>query len=94
MAKPFKMKGHSLPGPNQKSPAKFLITGAMIAIAAAKAAAGTLASLAVNEGVKAAKKPGEKKKQKELESKEREALAKEKAANAMSGEIGSSSKIV
>ena len=55
----FKMKGHALPGPNQKSaPAKLIfgLTAAMIA----QAAIGGAASAAVTGGVSAAAKGSKK----------------------------------
>ena len=97
---PYKMKGHSLPGPNQKkSPTKFVFTTAAI-IAAAKAAAATTlgkaaigagASAAIGAGAKAAAKPGQRRKAAKLEAQNK---AKEASAKSTDmGELGTKSKI-
>ena len=93
MGTPYKMKGHSLPGPSQKkSPAKFVFTAAALAALAAKAAIGAGASAAIGAGVKAAAKPGQKKKAAKLEAQGKAKEASAKSTQGM-GDIGSKTKL-
>tara|TARA_R110002096_G_scaffold175106_1_gene350867 strand:- start:72 stop:425 length:354 start_codon:yes stop_codon:yes gene_type:complete len=117
MGTPFKMKGHTLPGINQKAaPTKFAISGAIagiaalakaaaaskagLAIAAAaktvagKAAIGTATTTALNEGVKAGKKPGENKRAEQADAKNKRTQASNKTTAATSGDIGAKTKLV
>tara|TARA_R110000824_G_scaffold210583_1_gene396482 strand:- start:302 stop:586 length:285 start_codon:yes stop_codon:yes gene_type:complete len=94
MGAPFKMKGHTLPGPNQKkSPNKFLgLTAA--AIAGIKAAmAGAAVSSAIGAGASAVSKSKANKRaeKKAASDREQQSLAK---AGEMGGEIGSKTKLV
>ena len=92
MGTPYKMKGHSLPGPNQKkSPAKFVFTAAALA-ALGKAAIGAGASAAIGAGAKAAAKPGQKKKAAKLEAQNKAKEASAKSTEGM-GDIGSKTKL-
>ena len=91
MASPFKMSGHTLPGPNQKaSPAKCPLIALAIP-ALVKGAAAAAGGLAVSKGVGALTKG--KKNKKEADAK---ALAKNEegaasSAASMSGDIGTKS---
>jgi len=85
MASPYKMKGHSLPGPNQKkSPMKEPITLALIGLGTAALGAGTSSI----QGAKNRKTAN--KNQKEQEA----ADAKSNAIAGISKKIGSSTKII
>ena len=88
----YKMKGHSLPGPNQKgSPNKLLGIASLTAAMIAKAAIGGAVSAAVGKGVGAIAKGKAKK-----EAAKTDAQNKAKQASAKStdmGEIGTNTKI-
>jgi hypothetical protein len=95
MATPFKMKGHTLPGPNQKvSPTKDfgLISGPLIAAGIAKAAAAAAASAAVSKGVGAISKAKAKKAGKISEAQGKAKEASAKSTEGM-GDIGSKTKL-
>jgi len=96
MASPYKMKGHTLPGPNQKkSPMKLdPLTLTALAIAAAKGAAMAAGGTAITKGVGALSNKAKNKKEEkaaDLEAK-KQGLADQQSA--MSGEIGTKTKIV
>ena len=85
MGSPFKMKGHTLPGPNQKvSPMKEPFTTALITAGIGAALSGGSAAL---QG--AAKKKAAKKKAKEDKSRE----ATQEVAGSMEQDMGSKTKI-
>ena len=88
----YKMKGHSLPGPNQKgSPNKLLGIASLTAAMIAKAAIGGAVSAAVGKGVGAIAKGKAKK-----DAAKTDAQNKAKQASAKStdmGEIGTNTKI-
>ena len=89
---PYKMKGHSLPGPNQKkSPAKILGIAALTTAMLVKAAAGGAASAVVGKSVGAISKAKAKKKatKADAENKAKEASAK----STDMGEIGTKTNI-
>jgi hypothetical protein len=89
---PYKMKGHSLPGPNQKkSPAKILGIAALTAAALAKAAVGGAVSAGIGKGIGAISKAKAKKRatKADAQNKAREASAK----STDMGELGTKSKI-
>tara|TARA_R110002096_G_scaffold158180_1_gene323486 strand:+ start:222 stop:515 length:294 start_codon:yes stop_codon:yes gene_type:complete len=97
MGTPFKMKGHTLPGPNQKkSPARDfgLISGPLTAMAIAKAAAVAAASAAASKGIGAISKAKADKKAEQAEAKGRRAQASNKTTAATSGDIGTKTKLV
>jgi len=92
---PYKMKGHSLPGPNQKkSPARDfgLISGPITAAAIAKAAAVAAASAAASKGIGAISKAKAKKKADKLSSQNEAKEASAKSTEGM-GDIGSKTKL-
>jgi hypothetical protein len=89
---PYKMKGHSLPGPNQKkSPTKILGIAALTAAMLAKAAVGGAVSAGIGKGVGAIAKGNAKKKATKADAQNK---AKEASAKSTDmGEIGTKSKI-
>ena len=89
---PYKMKGHSLPGPNQKkSPAKILGIAALTTAMLVKAAVGGAVSAGVGKGVGAISKAKAKKRATKAgaQNKAKEASAK----SADMGEIGTKTNI-
>ncbi len=88
----YKMKGHSLPGPNQKkSPAKLLGIAALTTAALVKAAIGGAVSAGVSKGVGAIAKGKAKKKAAKLDAQNK---AKEATAKSTDmGELGTKTKI-
>ena len=87
MASPYKMKGHALPGPNQKkSPMKLPITTAILA---------SMAGAAVSGGIGALSKSASNKK---AEKAQKEQAAREASENAAASigkkKIGSSTKLI
>tara|TARA_R110002153_G_scaffold253679_1_gene411804 strand:+ start:626 stop:919 length:294 start_codon:yes stop_codon:yes gene_type:complete len=89
---PYKMKGHSLPGPNQKkSPAKILGIAALTTAMLVKAAVGGAVSAGVSKGVGAISKAKAKKiaEKAGAQNKAKEASAK----SADMGEIGTKTNI-
>jgi hypothetical protein len=90
---PYKMKGHSLPGPNQKkSPAKFVFTTAAIIAAAKAAAISGAVSAAVGKGVGAISKAKASKKADKLDAQNKAKEASAKSTEGM-GDIGSKTKL-
>ena len=90
---PYKMKGHSLPGPNQKkSPAKFVFTTAAIIAAAKAAAISGAASAVVGKGVSAISKAKASKKADKLDAQNKAKEASAKSTEGM-GDIGSKTKL-
>jgi hypothetical protein len=89
---PYKMKGHSLPGPNQKkSPAKLLGIAALTTAALIKAAVGGAVSAGVGKGVGAISKAKAKKKATKADAQNK---AKEASAKSTDmGEIGTKTNI-
>ena len=90
MATPFKMKGHTLPGPNQKkSPANLidfgLISGPLIAAAV---------SSAVGAGTKAISAAGQRKAAKKKKEQDERRIAAEETAAAMEQDIETKTKLV
>ena len=93
MGTPYKMKGHSLPGPNQKkSPAKFVFTAAALAALAAKAAIGGAVSAGVSKGVGAISKAKATKKADKVGAQNKAKEASAKSIEGM-GDIGSKTKL-
>ena len=89
---PYKMKGHSLPGPNQKkSPTKILGIAALTAAMLAKAAVGGAVSAGIGKGIGAISKAKAKKRATKADAQNK---AKEASAKSTDmGEIGTKSKI-
>ena len=89
MASPYKMKGHSLPGPNQKkSPMKepISLTAAILA---------SMAGAAVSGGIGAASKAASNKKAEKAQKEQAAADARENAvASIGKKKIGSSTKLI
>lgn len=88
----FKMKGHSLPGPNQKkSPAKILGIATLTTAALIKAAVGGAISAGVSKGVGAISKAKASKKADKLDAQNK---AKEASAKSTDmGDLGTKTKI-
>ncbi len=88
----YKMKGHSLPGPNQKkSPTKLLGIAALTASMIAKAAIGGAVSAGIGKGVGAIAKGKAKKKAAKLDAQNK---AKEASAKSTDmGKLGTKTKI-
>ena len=88
----YKMKGHSLPGPNQKkSPAKLLGIAALTAAMLAKAAIGGAVSAGIGKGVGAIAKGKAKKKAAKLDAQNKAKQASAKSTDM--GELGTKTKI-
>ena len=88
MATPFKMKGHTLPGPNQKvSPMKepFSLTGALIGAGISAAIGAGTSAISASAKKKAAKKKG-----KEDEAR----VATKEVASSMEQDMGTKTKII
>ena len=95
MATPYKMKGHTLPGIKQKaSPVKILGIATLTAAALAKAAAASAAAAAVTQGVGAISKKNASKKAEKLDLKNEAKKKTEESTQAISGDMGSKTKIV
>lgn len=93
MATPYKMKGHSLPGPNQKkSPMKEPISALFTAAALTKAAIAAAASAAIGKGVGAISKAKASKKADKLDAQNKAKEASDKSTEGM-GDIGSKTKL-
>ena len=101
MATPYKMKGHTLPGPNQKaSPAKDfgLISGPIIAAALTKAALAKAAltaavSTGIGKGIGAISKNQTTKKA-EIKEKQTDAkIASRRGTEGITKDIGSKTKL-
>ena len=91
MATPFKMKGHTLPGPKQKvSPMKEPFTLAAAGIIAAKAAIAA----GVVTGISAIAKADAKKKAEKIEKESEAKVATKDVASSMEKDIGTKTKIV
>ena len=87
------MKGHSLPGPNQKkSPTKFVFTTAAIIAAAKAAAVSGAVSAVVGKGVGAIGKAKAKKDAAKLEAQNKAKEASARSTEGM-GDIGSKTKL-
>ena len=90
----FKMKGHTLPGPNQKAaPAKLLGIVGLTAAMIAKAAIGSAVGAGVSKGIGAISKA---KSNKKADIKESQAEANQASAKSTEdiGDVGSKTKLV
>lgn len=88
----YKMKGHSLPGPNQKkSPTKLLGIAALTSAMIAKAAIGAAVSTGIGKGVSAIAKGKAKKKAAKLDAQNKAKQASAKSTDM--GELGTKNKI-
>ena len=89
----YKMKGHSLPGPNQKkSPTKLLGIAALTAAMIAKAAIGGAVATGVSKGIGAISKAKASKKADKLDAQNKAKEASGKSTEGM-GDIGSKTKL-
>jgi hypothetical protein len=90
---PYKMKGHSLPGPNQKeSPAKILGIAALTTAMLVKAAIGGAVSAGVGKGIGAISKAKASKKADKLDAQNKAKEASDKSTEGM-GDVGSKTKL-
>tara|TARA_R110002167_G_scaffold270164_1_gene476650 strand:+ start:168 stop:461 length:294 start_codon:yes stop_codon:yes gene_type:complete len=90
---PYKMKGHSLPGPNQKkSPAKILGIAALTTAMLVKAAVGGAVSAGVGKSISAVNKAKASKKADKLDAQNKAKEASAKSTEGM-GDIGSKTKL-
>jgi len=96
MASPYKMKGHTLPGPNQKkSPLKLdPLTLTALAIAAGKGADMAAGGTAIAKGVGALSNKAKKKKEQKAKDQAATQQGLADQQSAMGGDIGSKTKIV
>jgi hypothetical protein len=90
---PYKMKGHSLPGPNQKkSPARILGIAALTTAMLVKAAVGGAVSAGVGKGIGAVSEAKASKKADKLNAQNKAKEAYAKSTEGM-GDIGSKTKL-